>query len=168
MRRLSELARDHAPTPRPTGPSACGIADRKGRPAEGARPAKLPLSRFESSPEPCNPSRVLPEGLSMREEAHVANEDRRYWPDAGLTVMGLAAIVALAISVSGHLSADSQISATRGFLLVCASSLALAASLPVLEGGSRGLVALFVLLCVLDLLGASIAAFLLERPVTIA
>src|SRR5208282_6770855 len=90
------------------------------------------------------------------------------WPDAGLTVMGLAAIVALAISVSGHLSADSQISATRGFLLVCASSLALAASLPVLEGGSRGLVALFVLLCVLDLLGASIAAFLLERPVTIA
>jgi len=25
----------------------------------------------------------------MREEAHMANEDRRYWPDAGLTLMGL-------------------------------------------------------------------------------
>ena len=30
----------------------------------------------------------------------MANDDRRYWPDAGLTVMGLAAMVALAISVS--------------------------------------------------------------------
>ena len=43
-----------------------------------------------------------------------------------------------------------------------------AASLPILEGGSHGLVALSVVLCVLDLLGTSIAAFLLERPVTVA
>ena len=83
--------------------------------------------------------------------------------------MGLAAMVALAASVSGYLSSYLQISATRGFLLVCALSLALvvvAASLPILEGGSHGPVALFVVLCVLDLLGTSIAAFLLERPAT--
>ncbi len=101
----------------------------------------------------------------------MANSDRRCWPDAGLTVMGLAAIVALAIGVSGYLSSDSEISATRGFLLVCASSLTLvvvAASLPILEGASRGVVALFVILCVIDLLGTSVAAFLLGRPVTIA
>jgi hypothetical protein len=101
----------------------------------------------------------------------MTNEDWRYWPDAGLIVMGLAAIVALAIAVSGYFSSDSEISAARGFLLVCASSLAVvvvAASLPILEGGSHGLVALYVVLCVLDLLGTSIAAFLLERPVTIA
>jgi hypothetical protein len=93
----------------------------------------------------------------------MTNGDWRYWPDAGLIVMGLAAIVALAIAVSGYFSSDSEISAARGFLLVCASSLAVvvvAASLPILEGGSHGLVAL--------LLGTSIAAFLLERPVTIA
>ena len=99
----------------------------------------------------------------------MANDDRRSLPDTGLTVMGLAAMVALAISVSGYLSSNSQISATRGFLLVCALSLALvvvAASLPILEGGSHGPVALFVVLCVLDLLGTSIAAFLLERPAT--
>jgi hypothetical protein len=96
----------------------------------------------------------------------MTNEDWRYWPDAGLIVMGLAAIVALAIAVSGYFSSDSEISAARGFLLVCASSLAVvvvAASLPILEGGSHGLVALYVVLCVLDLLGTSIAAFLLER-----
>ncbi len=100
----------------------------------------------------------------------MANSDRRYWPDAGLTMMGLAAIVALAVGVSGYLSSDSQISATRGFLLVCTSSLALvvvAASLPILEGASRGVVALYVILCVLDPLGTSIAAFLLQRPATI-
>ncbi len=100
----------------------------------------------------------------------MANDNRRCWPDAGLTVMDLAAIVALAIGVSGYLSSDSQISATRGFLLVCTSSLALvvvAASLPILEGASRGVVALYVILCVLDPLGTSIAAFLLQRPATI-
>jgi hypothetical protein len=101
----------------------------------------------------------------------MTNGDWRYWPDAGLIVMGLAAIVALAIAVSGYFSSDSEISAARGFLLVCASSLAVvvvAASLPILEGGSHGLVALSVVLCVLDLLGTAIVAFLLERPVTIA
>jgi len=101
----------------------------------------------------------------------MANDDRQYWPDAGLTVMGLAALVALAIGVSGYLSPDSEISAARGFLLLCASSLAVvvvAASLPILECGSRGLVAFSVVLCLLDLLGTSIAASLLERPVTIA
>jgi len=99
------------------------------------------------------------------------NDERRYWPDAGLAVMGLAALVAIAIAVNGYLSSDSEISAARGFLLVCASSVAVvvvAASLPILEGGSHGFVALSVVLCVLDLLGTSIAAFLLERPVTIA
>ena len=72
----------------------------------------------------------------------MTNGDWRYWPDAGLIVMGLAAIVALAIAVSGYFSSDSEISAARGFLLVCASSLAVvvvAASLPILEGGSHGL-----------------------------
>jgi hypothetical protein len=96
----------------------------------------------------------------------VGNDDRRYWLDAGLTVMGLAAIAALAIGASGYFSSEAH-----GFLVVCALSLALAAaaaSLPILEGGSRSLVALFVVLCVLDLLGTSIAAFLLERPATIA
>jgi hypothetical protein len=101
----------------------------------------------------------------------MTNGDWRYWPDAGLIVMGLAAIVALATAASGYFSSDSEISAARGFLLVCASSVAvavLAASLPILESGSHGLVALSVVLCVLDLLGTSIAAFLLERPVTVA
>jgi hypothetical protein len=101
----------------------------------------------------------------------MANDDRQCWPDAGLSVMGLAAIVALSVGVSGYLSSDLEITAARGFLLVCASSLALAvvaASLPILEGGSHGPVALFVVLCVLDLLGTSITAFLLERPATIA
>jgi hypothetical protein len=101
----------------------------------------------------------------------MTNGDWQYWPDAGLIVMGRAAIVALAIAVSGYFSSDSEISAARGFLLVCASSVAVvvvAASLPILEGGSHGFVALSVVLCVLDLLGTSIAAFLLERPMTIA
>ena len=44
----------------------------------------------------------------------MTNSDRRYWPDAGLTVMGLAAIIALAIAVSSYLSSDSEISAARG------------------------------------------------------
>jgi hypothetical protein len=43
----------------------------------------------------------------------MTNEDWRYWPDAGLIVMGLAAIVALAIAVSGYFSSDSEISAAR-------------------------------------------------------
>ena len=51
----------------------------------------------------------------------MTNGDWRYWPDAGLTVMGLVAIVALAIAVSGYLSYDFEMSAARGFLLVCAS-----------------------------------------------
>ncbi|MBV8104486.1 MAG: hypothetical protein JO223_07665 [Hyphomicrobiales bacterium] len=101
----------------------------------------------------------------------MTNDDRWCWPDAGLTVMGLAAIVALMIGASGYLSPDLEITATRGFLFVCALSLALvvvAASLPILERGSHGPVAFFAVLCVLDLLGTSIAAFLLERPATIA
>jgi hypothetical protein len=96
----------------------------------------------------------------------MGNDERRYWPDAGLTVMGSAAVFALAIGASGYFSSDA-----RGFLLVCVLSLALvavAASLPILEGGSRSLAALFAGLCVLDLLGTSFAAFLLERPATIA
>jgi hypothetical protein len=118
-----------------------------------------------------HPPRVLPNDWSKGEEAQMMNSDRRYWPDAGLTVMGLAAIVTLKIGVSGYLSSDLEVTATRGFLLVCASSLALvvvAASLPILEGGSHGPVLFFVVLCVLNFLGTSITAFLLERPATIA
>jgi hypothetical protein len=48
----------------------------------------------------------------------LTNSDRRYWPDAGLTVMGLAAIIALAIAVSSYLSSDSEISAARGLIVV--------------------------------------------------
>src|SRR5271165_985685 len=62
-------------------------------------------------------------------------------PDAGLTVMGLAAIIALAIGVSGYLSSDSQISATRGFLLVCTSSLMAVAALGLTDHLMRPLVA---------------------------
>ena len=101
----------------------------------------------------------------------MTNGERRYWPDAGLAVMGLAALVALAIAVSGYLSPDSEISAASAFLLVCASSLAVAvvaSALPILEVGSHGVVVISVVVCVLDLLGISIAAFLLERPVAIA
>ena len=118
-----------------------------------------------------DPPRVLTKGWS---KGGGSNDKWRLadWPHAGLIVMGLAAIVALATAASGYFSSDFLKYQQRGgFLLVCASSVAvavLAASLPILESGSHGLVALSVVLCVLDLLGTSIAAFLLERPVTVA
>jgi hypothetical protein len=90
---------------------------------------------------------------------------------AGSLLMAIASGVGLVIAGAGYLSPDSGITGTPGALLVVGSSLALliaALLLPVLAARGDWLHGLFIVLCVLGLLGTGIAAWFLELPLLVA